>query len=52
MAQITCLKANKVFTSVPSKYANFADVFSENLAAKLPKHTKINNHAINLVEDQ
>ncbi len=35
----------------PSKYADFADVFSPKLAVKLPKHTDINNHTIELVDN-
>ena len=38
-------------TKVLSKYADFADVFSPKLAAKLSKYTRINNHAIELVDD-
>ncbi len=34
-----------------SKYANFVDVFSPKLVADFPKHIKINNHAIELVDD-
>ena len=36
-------------TKVPVEYANFA--FSPDLASKLPEHTKINDHAIELVDD-
>ena len=49
-AYIVFLKANKAPISVPSKYANFADIFSKNLVAKLPEHIKINNHTINIIE--
>ncbi len=38
-------------TKVPSKYADFADVFSPKLAAKLLEYTGINNHTIELVDD-
>ena len=51
-AQIAHLKADEAFTKVPNKYANFADVFSPKLAAKLPKHMEINNHAIDLINDR
>ncbi len=51
-AQIANLKADEAFTKVRSKYADFADVFSPNLAVELPKHTGINDHAIELVDDQ
>ena len=50
-AQIAHLKADKALIKVPSEYADFADVFSLKLATKLLKHTKINNHAIELVDD-
>ncbi len=50
-AQIAHLKVDKVPTKVTSKYTDFADVFLSNLAVELPKHTKINNHAIDLVDN-
>ncbi len=45
------LKADEALSKVPNEYANFVDVFSPKLAAKLPEHTGINNHAIKLVDD-
>ena len=51
-AQIAYLKADKAPSKVLNKYADFADIFSLRLAAKLPEHTKINNHAIELINDQ
>ncbi len=51
-AQIAHLKADKAPTKVLSKYADFADVFSPKLAAELPEHTGINDHAIELVDDR
>ena len=42
------LIAKKAPTKVPVKYANFA--FSLDLASKLPKHIKINDYAIKLVD--
>lgn len=48
--QIASLKADEAPTDISSKYVKFIDVFSSNLAAKLPKYTKINNHAIDLIE--
>ena len=50
-AQIAHLKADKASIKVLSKYANFADIFSSKLAVKLSEHMKINNHAIELVDD-
>ena len=48
--QIFGLIAKKAPTKIPDKYANFADVFSLDLASELHKYTKINNHAIELVD--
>ena len=50
-AQIAHLKANNASSEVLSKYTDFADVFSPKLVAKLPEHTRINDHAIELVDD-
>ena len=48
--QVFGLIAEKAPTKDPSKYSDFADVFSPDLASKLPKHTRINDHAIKLVD--
>ena len=50
--QISGLIAEEAFTKVPAKYSDFADVFSLDLASELPKHTGINDHAIELVNGQ
>lgn len=50
-AQIAYLKEDEALTEVFSEYADFADVFSPEWAAKLPEHTKINNYIIKLVND-
>ena len=50
-AQIAHLKADKLFSKVSSEYADFADVFSPKLSAELLEHMKINDHAIELVDD-
>ena len=50
--QISSLIAKEAPTKIPNKYVDFADVFSPNLASKLPKHIGINNHAIKLVDYQ
>ncbi len=42
---------DKAPSKVPSKYIDFADIFSSELAAKLLEHTGINDHAIELVDD-
>ena len=50
--QVSGLIAEKAPTKVPAEYLDFADVFSPDLAIELPKHTRINNHAIKLVDGQ
>ena len=50
--QIAGLIAEEAPTKVPAKYADFADVFSPDLASELPEHTGINDHAIKLVDGQ
>ena len=49
-AQIAHLKANKAATKVPSKYADFADVFLPKLAMELPEYG-ISNYATELVDN-
>ncbi len=49
--QIAQLKVDEAFTKVLSEYADFADVFLSILAAEFPKHTGINDHVIELVDD-
>ena len=51
-AQIAHLKVDKAFTKVPSKYADFADIFFPKLTAELPKLKKINDYAIELMDDR
>ncbi len=51
-AQIAHLKAYEALTKVPNEYTNFTDIFSPKLAAELPEHTGINDHAIELVDDR
>ena len=50
-AQVSGLIAKKALTKVPDKYVDFADAFSSDLTSKLPKHIRINDHAIKLVDD-
>lgn len=49
-AQIALLKVDKALTSIPSKYANIADISSKDLVAKLSKYITINGYAIDLIE--
>ena len=51
-AQISALVANEASTSIPTEYSDFANVFSPELASELPKHTRINDHAIELVDNR
>ena len=48
--QRTSLIAKETPTKVPVKYADFADIFTPNLASELPEHTGINDYAIKLVD--
>ena len=50
--QISGLIAEKAPPKVLAKYSNFADVFSLDLASKLSEHTRINDHAIELIDGQ
>ena len=50
--QIAGLVAEEALTKASAEYADFADVFSQDLAFKLPKHTGINDCPINLVDDK
>ena len=50
--QISGLIAEEASTKVLAEYSNFADVFSSDLATKLPKHTEINTYAIDLEENK
>ena len=48
--QISGLIAKEASIKISAKYSDFADVFSPDLASKLPKYTRINDHAIKLVK--
>ena len=50
--QISGLIAKEALTKIPNEYANFADVFSLDLASKFPEHTIINDHTIKQVDGQ
>lgn len=49
---IAHLKVDEAPLQVSSPYANFANLFSSNLVAELPKHTKMNNLAIEFVDNE
>ena len=48
--QISGLIDKEAPTKVSTKYLDFADVFSLDLASELPEHNKINDYAIKLVD--
>ena len=47
---LAALQQDKTLMEIPSEYADYADVFSPNLAMELPENTGINEHVIELVE--
>ena len=49
-AQIILLEVAEV--TIPSEYADYTNVFFLNSMAKQPKHTGINDHLINLIDDK
>lgn len=49
---IAYLKVDEAPFKVSSKYADFTDIFSLKLAVELPKYIRINNHTIELVDNQ
>lgn len=48
-AWMVSLKTDEASTTVPNRYADFTDIFLPDLAAEILKHTKIYDHAINLI---
>ena len=49
-AQIASLLTKEV--KIPDDYSDFTDVFSEEKALELPKHTELNEHAIDQENDK
>lgn len=47
--QIGSFIGKKVSIKIFIKYTHFVDIFSLDLTSELPKHIRINNHTINLV---
>ena len=50
--QILALIQDEAPTKIPPEYANYADIFSFDLAMELPKNTGINKYAIELHDDK
>ena len=46
---VSSLIAEEALTQVPAKYLDFADIFFPDLVCKPSEYTRINNHAIELV---
>ena len=46
------LIVKKAPTKIPTKYSDFADIFSLDLASEFPNYTGINNHIIKQVDGQ
>lgn len=49
-ALMVFFKTNETHISIIFKYNDFADIFSQNLVAKLTKHIRIYDFAINFIE--
>lgn len=51
-AQIKALIAKKALSKLPAEYSDYADVFSPDIAIKLPEHIGINNYLIDIMEEK
>lgn len=51
-AQIATLQWDKAPTKILAEYANYAKVFSPDLAMELSKNTSINDHAIKVIKSK
>ena len=51
-AQVGALLFDEALTEIPAEYSDYSNVFSTENAAKLPKNTRMNKHAIKLEEDK
>ena len=49
-AQTALLEVVNAPTIIPFEYADFVDIFSKDLPAKLPEYTDINDYIINLIK--
>ena len=47
--QVSGVIAEEANTKVPAEYLDFTDVFSSDLVSEPPKHTRIDDHVIELV---
>ena len=50
-AQVPGLIVKEAPTKISAEFSDFANVFSPDVASKLPEHTGINDHTIELVDD-
>ena len=51
-AQISALKQDEAPTKIPPEYADYANIFSFDLAMELSKNIDIHKHAIKLQDDK
>lgn len=49
---IAILKIEEISIAIPNKYIDFADVFSPDLSAEFIEYIRINNYAINFIDDK
>ncbi len=52
VAQIAALQWDKAPIEIPAEYFDYVDVFSSDLVMELPENTRINEHAIELIEEK
>ncbi len=50
LTQIAALQWHNVPTKIPTKYSDYADIFSLNLAMELLENTRINEYTIELID--
>lgn len=48
--QIVSLKIDEVLITVPTKYSDFANIFSPGLAVELSEYMEMNDHVIELID--
>lgn len=51
-AQIALLLVDEALVKISRKYANYANMFSYEIVAKLSKYIKINDNSMNLKENK
>ena len=49
-AQVATLMSEEI--GIHAEYSNFSNILSSDSAAELPKHTRINDYSINLLDNK